>query len=244
MLTADKAKEDLIKNLEGILARAPADPPGKVSLAKLEVQMALDALKSGKENVGPVLQEEFWASFFGNDYSERNNNIPWRDRIPFWQDIVARTEAMSVLDVGTNCGWNLMALREIDEDLALWGVDVNEKALDHARAEGLSVANRSAGDLKNFGNFDVVATSGVLIHIEPDKLEGVMNEIIRASRKYVVAVEYASADPQESGVPYRGYCLWRRPFGKLYEGLGLKLLASGEETPGFPGCAWWLLEKP
>lgn len=243
-VSAEQAKAELIKSLESILAKAPKDEPGKVSLAKLEVQMTLDALRSGRDCIGPVLQEEFWASGFGDDYSDRNSNIPWSARIPFWSKILELTDATSVLDVGTNLGWNLRAIREIDARISLWGVDVNQKALDEAKRQGLCVANRSAGDLRDFGNFDIVATSGVLIHLPPDKLEAAMREIIRASRQYIVAVEYASDDPKEAGVPYRGWCLWRRPFGKLYEDLGLRLVSSGDTTPGFPECAWWLLEKP
>ena len=38
--------------------------------------------------------------------------------------------------------------------------------------------------------------------------------------------------------------LWKRPFGKLYMDLGLKLTACGEApSPAFDRCHWWLLSK-
>ncbi len=66
---------------------------------------------------------------------------------------------------------------------------------------------------------------------------------MQVSRKYVMAIEYEAE--QEEMVEYRGHegKLWRRPFGKLYQDMGLTLLAYGP-AQGFDRCEFFLLEKP
>ena len=85
-------------------------------------------------------------------------------------------------------------------------------------------------------------TSGVLIHIATPDLARTMRAIVEVSRKWVVAVEYDSPDEQE--VVYRGHAgkLWRRPYGEIYQALGLHLVEQGQ-ADGFDNCQFWLLQK-
>ena len=188
--------------------------------------------------------EEFWRGDFGDSYLIRNRNVNWAARVPFWQQIIARTHASSVLEVGCNIGANLRAIRKAAPEVETVGIDVNQSAIDEASAAGLTVAVASASDLSSLGKFDLVFSSGVLIHIAPDDLSNVMDNIIAASREYVLAVEYA--DETEVEVPYRGHegKLWRRPFGKLYEQKGLKIISSGPApADAFDNCFFWLFTK-
>jgi hypothetical protein len=72
-----------------------------------------------------------------------------------------------------------------------------------------------------------------------------MESLVRASSRYVLAVEYAAAE--EEALDYRGHAarLWRRPFGQLYEAMGLEVVSTGElrRGDGFDDCHFWLLEK-
>ena len=74
----------------------------------------------------------------------------------------------------------------------------------------------------------------------------VMGNIARASRRFVLAVEYA--DEKEVEVEYRGHTgkLWRRPYGKIYENMDLKLIDTGllDKESGFDSCTYWLLKRP
>jgi len=192
-------------------------------------------------------QESFWKTDFGNSYTERNNPN-WKKRVPFFLDMLHLAKSpRSILEVGCNKGVNLKCIRAIDPMIAAWGCDVNQQALQQASDAGLSVAECSVFDLKKewkHGGFDLTMTVGMLIHIGPKDLERAMRSIIGASKRYVLAVEYA--DETEVEVNYRGHSerLWRRPFGKLYEALGLKMVAQGE-APGdaFDRCAFWLMER-
>jgi pseudaminic acid biosynthesis-associated methylase len=192
-------------------------------------------------------QEQWWRQSFGDAYVARNR-VNWRSRVPFWTSIIDRTKPRSVLEVGCGSGWNMRALRQVDPMLALWGAEINQTALQEAADAGLSVVDSSLFDLKTEwpqGQFDLTFTCGVLIHVSGEDLSRAMDSIISVSSRYVLAVEYA--DETEVEVPYRGHTerLWRRPFGRLYEQRGLKLVGEGEApAEAFDACAWWLLERP
>lgn len=188
-------------------------------------------------------QEQFWSGEFGREYTKRNR-VEWRDRIPFWRQILSITQTRSVLDVGCNVGWNLMAIREIDRTVVTAGIDLNDDAIGEARTNELDVFKLSAIDAGSFfrERYDLVCTSGVLIHVGPSEIEQTMQSIVAASRRWVLAVEYESGKEEE--VLYRGNAerLWRRPFGDLYQAMGLRLLADSE-AEGFDRCRAWLLCK-
>ena len=192
-------------------------------------------------------QEEFWKSGFGTDYVERNR-VNWKARIPFWRDIIRATGARSILEVGCGSGWNMLAIREVNDLMVSWGCDINQTALQEAAAAGLSVVEASVFDLHELmggvAGFDIVFTAGVLIHVSPADLSRAMDEIIAASRRYVLAVEYA--DEVEVEVEYRGHAqrLWRRPFGRLYQDKGLKIVSEFDApADAFDRCRVWLCEK-
>lgn len=188
---------------------------------------------------------DFWAGSFGEDYTKRNR-VDWRQRVPFWQHILDRTMASTFLDVGCNAGWNLLALREIVGDrLEASGCDVNMAALEEAASHGFDVVNMSGAGVADYfghGVAGLVVTSGVLIHVAPSDLKATMQAIVDVSAQYVLAVEYEATEEEE--VNYRGHAgrLWKRPYSKLYQELGLSLVEHGEAN-GFDQCHYWLLEK-
>lgn len=188
--------------------------------------------------------EEFWKGSFGDEYTQRNK-INYRDRIPFWQKIVYETGIQSVLEVGCNSGWNLEALRSIDREMELTGVDVNQSALEEASMKGFDVEELNGqGIVGMFGDgaCDLVFTCGVLIHVAPKDLKSMMQSIVDVSRQYVLAVEYHS--DRETPVEYRGNKdkLWKRNYGQLYQDMGLSLIETGN-AEGFDQCTYYLLEK-
>lgn len=189
--------------------------------------------------------ELWWASEFGDAYTERNQVDP-AERLPFWRSIISKTQPDGVLEVGCNRGHNLLAIRECKPDARLIGIDVNEKALMEASEAGIESAfNMPAieAGVCFWEIADLSFTCGVLIHIPPAKLNETMASILLTSKKYVLAVEYD--DTEEVEVEYRGFSdrLWRRPYGKLYEDLGCRLIESGP-AEGFDQCTYWLLRVP
>lgn len=190
--------------------------------------------------------QAFWSGSFGDDYLGRNQ-IDWSLRVPLLQRMIELTGAETFLDVGCNAGWNLLALRKINPDFMMSGVDVNHQALLQAANEGFDVINAPAATIASIdelghGCAQMVITSGVLIHIPPVELEAVMRAIVAASAKYVLCIEYEA--PFEQMIEYRGHQhrLWKRPFGQIYEGLGLSILEKGV-ADGYVDATYWLMEK-
>lgn len=189
---------------------------------------------------------ELWKGKFGDSYIDRNR-YEWSERVPFWKSAVEACTPMTVFEFGCNIGNNLQALRSIDPSLELHGCDINAKAVDEAQAAGFKkvklVNDHGIVGMYNSHSMDLVFTSGVLIHVPTESLQMVMQSLIDLSAKYVLAIEY-DAD-QEQEVEYRGVkgALWKRPYGRLYQDLGLTLIAQGPAS-GWQDCEFYLLEKP
>lgn len=185
--------------------------------------------------------KDFWSGNFGDDYTKRNR-VDWILRIPFWKGIMDITRSRSVHEFGCNAGFNLSAIRRACTDVEVSGNDVNEQALYQCNAAGIPAWNVMPASLRR----ELVFTCGVLIHIAPEDLKATMQSIVDASCDYVLAVEYNAATEEE--VLYRGNegKLWKRPYGKLYEDMGLKLIVQGFvfKKDAFDHCHWWLLRHP
>ena len=187
---------------------------------------------------------EAWAGTWGQEYTARNR-VDWRARIPFWRDVLDMTGARSVYEVGVNSGYNLTAIKYADPLAQVYGCEVNDMAASQAERAGFMVGRGTATDCLRHADFEyeLTFTAGVLIHIAPSELKPTMEAIVRASADYVLAVEYHAEHEEE--VLYRGQSgmLWRRPYGKLYQDMGLQLVREWDAGEGFDRCTASLLRK-
>lgn len=190
---------------------------------------------------------DLWQGAFGNEYHQRNGAVDWQARIPYWESAIQFTTPGTVFEFGSGPGWNLRAILTCAPNLEVYGCDVNQKAVNEARAEGLEVQLVNEHGIVGMyepGSMDLVFTAGCLIHVAPDDLERTMRNLVDLSGRYVMAVEYHIEDGEEE-VEYRGQAgaLWKRNYGRLYQDMGLTLLSQGE-AGGFDQCTYYLLEKP
>jgi pseudaminic acid biosynthesis-associated methylase len=186
--------------------------------------------KEAATTMPETAQAAVWKGDFGREYSDRNtldgaaldelyrkNYGLTRSQINqnFLADI---PKDASFLEVGCNTGNQLALLRQMGwSNLA--GVDLQTYALEIARQRlpGASLRQGSALALPCADvTFDVVFTSGVLIHIAPEDLPQAMDEIYRASREFIWGLEYYS--PEIAEVPYRSHraLLWKMNFARQY----------------------------
>jgi pseudaminic acid biosynthesis-associated methylase len=196
--------------------------------------------------------EALWGEEFGDRYVERNRDAA-QGRLEFWRWLHTAFPFDSVLEVGCNIGGNLQWLAELLAPRAVFGVDINERALLEARAAlpEVNLIYSSARSLPfRDGAFDLTFTTTVLIHQAPDAVPIVMNELVRCSRRYILCGEYYAEQVEE--VPYRGErgALYKRDWGGLYASLfpELRLLdrrfVPHSETVGWDDVTFWLFEKP
>jgi pseudaminic acid biosynthesis-associated methylase len=191
-------------------------------------------------------QLEMWTSEFGKQYTDRNS-VDWRTVVPFLRSMVEGLSLCRVLEVGCNRGHNLVALREIlGAGPELIGVEPGPYARGLAQAAGVDARPADVFGLPfPEDSFDLVFTAGVLIHVALDDLPRALREVYRCSRRYILAVEYFSAE--ETVIPYRGHqnLLWKRDFLRHYQSMfpDLTLVRQGY-VEEWDRSTWWLLEKP
>ncbi len=170
-----------------------------------------------------TIQTKKWSSQFGKRYTDRcKRSMEELEQISHRLFGVTRTEmnkdflsdlnrSISVLEVGTNIGNQLGLLQKIGFN-NLDGIDPQKYALKIAKQKfpDINFVQGSVFDIPfSDDSFDLVFTSGVLIHIAPENLSMAMKEICRCSRKYIWGFEYYAE--AMTTIPYRGnsQLLWR-----------------------------------
>jgi len=155
-------------------------------------------------------QLQHWRGEFGRAYTDRNSLTPTALDALYRKNFgVARSELnrrfladipreSRILEVGCNEGNQLSALREIGF-AQLYGIEVQEYALRRAcnRLKTAQFVLATAFEIPfPDGFFDVIFTSGVLIHIAPPDLPKALHEIHRCAGRIHMGtrVLFAAAD--------------------------------------------------
>ena len=171
-------------------------------------------------------QTNFWKGNFGNQYTERNavdlDNLYEKNfgltRTVLNNDMLTDVHTnASILEAGCNRGLQLELLRR-QGFTKLWGIDINAKALEHARKEKQNnIVEGSILDIPFKDNyFDLVFTSGVLIHIHPSSIKPALSELYRTTKKYIWCFEYFADTYTE--IPYREKTnkMWKADFLNIF----------------------------
>ena len=176
-------------------------------------------------------QMKEWIGKFGGEYTDRNYISPDEmDKLIRSRIGISRSEQIDeflsglklndILEVGCNVGNQLLFLQKKGFK-NLYGVELNryavEKSKERTKGKGIDIIQGSAFDIPfKDAYFNLVFTSGVLIHISPTDINDALDEIHRCSKKYIWGSEYFSDDYIR--VEYRGHneLLWKTNFAKLY----------------------------
>ena len=189
-------------------------------------------------------QEKIWRTDFGENYNIRNmysnNELDSEYKKAMG---ISRTEMMQrfvsdfdrnikILEVGCNIGIMMVNLQEMGFK-NLYGIEIQPKAIEHAleRTKGLNITEASAYEIPfKDKEFDLVFTTHVLIHLDPDKISTALKEIYRCSGKYIFGNEYY-ADNLTEIKNYNGQnnIAWKRNFSELYSDLFPDLSLIKEE---------------
>jgi len=198
-------------------------------------------------------QEKFWATEFGNDYPNRNKGEQLiSSNVAIFSRILKNSPTVnSIAELGCNIGLNLKALKRINESYDLRGYEINAKATATAKKENIAeIVNTSVVEsLDTSKKFDLTFTKGVLIHINPDMLSRVYQNLFDLSSRYIMVYEYYNPTPVS--IEYRGHQdkLFKRDFaGELIDKYNLRLIDYGfnyRRENYFPkdDATWFLLEK-
>jgi pseudaminic acid biosynthesis-associated methylase len=175
-------------------------------------------------------QEHAWLGKFGQQYTDRNAaTLEELEGMYKTNYGISRTELnlkflegidrkVPILEVGANIGNQLMWLQKMGFS-RLHGIELQSYALRISRSRALSIdmVQGSAFDMPfKDVSFDLIFTSGLLIHIHPSQVTEVMKEIHRCTRRYIWGLEYYADEFTE--VSYRGHqrLLWKSNYAKLF----------------------------
>jgi pseudaminic acid biosynthesis-associated methylase len=177
------------------------------------------------------MSQDPWTGEFGASYLERNRRTS--DELDkLYQGLygISRTKmdyaflgylpiGMRVLEVGCGDGAQLRLLSQMGF-YKLHGMDINKTAI--CRAKSLSPEIEFlVGDAEYLPypdcSFDLVFTSGLLIHIPPAHLARVADEMFRCTSRYIWGLEYFAS--QETEIPYQGQqgMMWARDYSRLWD---------------------------
>jgi pseudaminic acid biosynthesis-associated methylase len=175
-------------------------------------------------------QMEKWAGQFGKEYTDRNA-LPLEEMEALYKGNYGQTRtelnerflrgidrSIRILEVGSNVGNQLLCLQEMGFG-NLYGIELQSYAveLSKSRTKRINIIEGSAFDIPYKDSyFDLVFTSGVLIHTSPSDIALAMREIHRCTKEYIWGFEYYADKYTE--ITYREHrnLLWKADFARLY----------------------------
>lgn len=212
-------------------------------------------------------QLELWQGQFGDDYTARNvitdenlkaREILWAQLLQFIM-LNSNEVPKTILEVGCGAGINLLAIENVyknngGKEVELFGFEPNKKAARIASQQDIrqkTISNTSifntVGSNLLLNHFDIVFTSGVLIHIHPDDLLKATKEIYRLSNKFIVCLEYFSPELREIKYREQDKALWLQDFGSHYlNSFPLRCIGFGfawKKMTGIDNLHWQILQK-
>jgi len=174
-------------------------------------------------------QEDIWNSKFGKEYTKRNTwDVEYLEK--WYVDRFGITcsdmnmpiinyidKGSKILEVGCGSGNQIMLLESLGYT-NLYGIEIQKEAKEVAEVR--TKANIQLGSAQslpyNDREFDVVRTSGLLIHISPKNIKPILDEIYRCCDKYIWGFEYFS--DEHVPIEYRNKrdILWGGNFPKMF----------------------------
>lgn len=199
-------------------------------------------------------QQNFWANSYAEDYIRKNSSFDMKLGSECWQKMLSKAQGInSILECGCNIGRNIGFLNEVLPTASKSVIEISKPAYEFVTSHfKLDKTFNGAIVESNFaeGEFDLVYTMGVLIHIHPDDLLANMRKMVEYSGKYILMGEYFNRTPVM--IEYQGEKdrLFKRDFGKLFaDNFDVKLVDYGflwghlYDVAGFDDITWWLFEK-
>lgn len=199
-------------------------------------------------------QEKFWANEFGTDYIERNQGDQLlASNLNFFTKALQQAGKIeSCVEFGANIGMNLKSLKLLYPSIKLKAIEINDNAAN-ILGEFIGSDNVYNGSIFEYNVGSKVQLSlikGVLIHINPNMLQKVYEQLYDASEKYILIAEYYNPSPVT--LNYRGHDdrLFKRDFAgefldKYPDSELIDYGFSYRRDPAFPqdDITWFLIKK-
>jgi spore coat polysaccharide biosynthesis protein SpsF len=199
-------------------------------------------------------QEKFWANEFGTEYIERNQGEQLlASNLNFFSKALQQAGIIeSCIEFGANIGMNLKALQLLYPSIRMKAIEINGNAAnilgDFIGKD--NVYNGSIFEHTVESKVQLSLIKGVLIHINPNMLQKVYEQLYNCSEKFILIAEYYNPTPV--ALNYRGHedRLFKRDFAGefLDKYKDTELIDYGfsyRRDPAFPqdDITWFLIKK-
>ena len=186
-------------------------------------------------------QRKFWSGKQGEEYMNRNMTLENVNKryveqlgisvegilSEFFSDIHRDSE---ILEFGCSVGLNLEGLKNMGFK-KLSGVEINEKVCKLAKEKNpdFNIFNNSIENFQTDKKYDLVFTSGVLIHINPKSINSILEKILDISKKYIWGLEYFSDEISEVSYRLSPNTCWKQNFPQRFLEINSKLVCKKEK---------------
>lgn len=144
----------------------------------------------------------------------------------------------SILEVGSNCGPNLIVIKKEFPEVNLAGIDLSADAINEGK-KLLPEADLRVGSLVELPwqdhSFDVVLADAALMYVPPSDIDMAMAALDRVAKKAILIVE--RFDESEKGVIKNH--LWTRNYPLILEKLGYTVDKEKITEETWPGSINW-----
>ena len=238
--------------ISSFLLKVRGCPLAQVPLFIYNLSTAINPMK-GPKMLTP--QEDFWKNSITESYAEDNSSFDQRLGVLAWMRILKSInlkDIRSYLDCGSNIGRNIDFLKKVLPHASANIVELAPLPFSNC-LDRFDIEDSFLGPLIDAyfsRTFDLVFSTMVLIHVNPDDLLSSMTRMYELSSRYILIGEYFNRTPVM--INYRGEDdrLFKRDFGKLFvENFNCKVLDYGFlwghefDTAGFGDVTYWLFEK-
>lgn len=173
---------------------------------------------------------DYWQSHWRKKAGRGHESYLQRTELKKWlaRQIVALSPK-SVLELGCNVGGNLREIADLDSSVKLYGIELNEEAINVGRREvlpsGSEVIRGSMSDAATLfkGRTDIVFSSAAAMHCDDEIFAGAKAAALSIAQKAIVHLEYHAWTPADlyNGRNWRSSFLsdrWIRDYVGEYEG--------------------------
>ena len=200
-------------------------------------------------------QEAFWVDQVAESYARENAIFSKDLGIKAWRRMlqgISTSDINSYLECGSNIGRNIGFLREILPEASASIIEISSVPYRDCLTN-YPIESSFLGAIKDAqfqGDFNLVFTSGVLIHVSPVDLDESMTRMYELSNRYILIAEYFNRTPVS--IEYRGEMdkLFKLDFGRMFmEKFNCSIIDYGflwgyeYDAAGFDDFTYWLFEK-
>lgn len=179
-------------------------------------------------------QRDYWLNR-GNEYCDEFRNKGYENLEIFFQDLVVKElrklEFGSIFEAGCGFGWNIKRFKKEFPTAHVGGLDFSHTQLvngknKYIQNDSILLTEGDATKMPFKDNaYDVAFSLGVFMNINKDKIDKAIDEMVRASGRYIVHLEYDENHASQELRERRAFKtnIVSHDYKKLYENRGLKV---------------------